>query len=474
MANRRSLARVGARIVVGLVGIAVAGGAIIAATILPLPTVTSTVPSATIAPIPAGQQRVCPGPLLDLAADSADPNSASAFGAATTVAATSDGTSSLTGLKPAGAGSQFGGPSVINVPAPSGSAAPLVAGAQVQNAQVEDLTGLAAASCNESTADSWLVAGSTDVGQTSLILLSNPTKVQASVNLTIYGESGKVSAPGARGILVDPGTQKIVPLSGIAPDVKAPVVHVQSTGGQVLATMQQSVVRGITPGGAELAGATAAPATKLTIPGVVVQTLSAITAAGSAEGSSDLAPALRVLVPGDKSASVSVGIQGEQGTEGGSTANATIQPGTVQEIPLDRVVDGTFTITVTSTRPVVVAARTSTTSAAGSDFAWFNAAGPLAESTMVAAPQGPGATLHLANQGTTDASVTVEGSAGSPQQVSIPAGQAAGVPLSGGSYTVSGHEGLFASVGYAGDGALSSFTIAPPGALAAPITVFPR
>jgi hypothetical protein len=477
MPSRRSLAHASVRVVAGLVGVAVAGACILAASWLPLPSYTSAVPSARVAPVPTDQQRVCPGPILQLAADSTDATSASAFGSPRVIFGSSSGAVDTRSLKAPddSAADRFGGPETLSLAAAAGQTAPpLIAGSQSQTAVQEDLAGLTAIGCGEATRSSWLVAGATDLGQSSLVLLNNPTAVQASVDLTVFSESGAVEAPGAQGILVDPGTQRAVALAGIAPNIKGPVVHVTSRGGSVLATMQQSVVRGLTPGGVELVSPTSAPARHQVISGLTVGDL--VAQAGAVEAYSDVLPALRVLAPGDKTANVRVGIVPEKGTVGGSSTQATVRAKTTQEIPLDRLVSGSFTVVIDSDEPVVVAARTSTTGASGDDFAWYAASRPLAGDTMIAVAAGPDARIHLANQAAKDATVSLRSTDGSvTNDVTVTANSAVGIPVRAGlMYTVTGATGLYASVSYSGNGLSSSFPIRPPGALASPITVYPR
>jgi hypothetical protein len=43
-----------------------------------------------------------------------------------------------------------------------------------------------------------------------------------------------------------------------------------------------------------------------------------------------------------------------------------------------------------------------------------------------------------------------------------------------GDYLLEGVEGLYGAVSYSGSGQLSSYPLNPPGALARPITVYPR
>ncbi|WP_308468157.1 DUF5719 family protein [Rathayibacter soli] len=477
MPSKRAFAHGSVRAVAGLVGIGVAAAAVIAATWLPLPSVTAAIPSQTVTPVPADQQRTCPGPLLELAADSTDATASSAFGSPASVFDASPGEAQTSSLKTPDdhLGGHFGAPKVVSVSAkPGESAAPLIAGAQSQTAVQEDLAGFAAAGCGDASRSSWLVAGASDLGQTSLVLLSNPTAVQASVNLSVYAESGEIQAPGAQGILVDAGSQRVIALAGIAPNVKAPVVHVESTGGSVVATLQQSVVRGLTPGGVELAAPTSAPAKHQVISGLVIAGLAA--QAGAVDGYADTMPALRVLVPGGKPATVRVGITPEKGTAGGTSTQATLQPKTAQELPLDNLVNGSFTVTVDADQPVVVAARVSTSGPAGNDFAWYAASDALVGDTMIAVAPGPGATVHLTNPTTTDATVSLHSTAGASEQtVTVAANSAVAVAVRTGlTYTLGGVKGLYASVSYGGSGLSSSFPVEPPGALASPIAVYPK
>lgn len=475
--------------VTGVVGLAVTAGVVAAALTLPLPSHTVGTPSVQVAPVPTAQQRVCPGPILALAADSRDAGSAASFGAPMTEsgaarakAGANNGGSPATidpqvsTLASGGSGRGKGSPLLLSVPADKGDGMPpLVAGAQSQKATQEDLAGFAAAGCRYGSGDSWLVGGASDLGETSLVLLTNPSAVAAQVDLGVYGESGRVQTPGGTGITVSAGTQKIVPLAGLAPSVAAPVVHVQTHGGRVLATMQQSLVDGIDPDGVELTGATGAPALRQQISGVMVRTLAALKASQSTDGYGRTMPAVRVLVPGTAPAHVSVGVVGETGTDSGDTFTATAKPGVVTEIALKGLTDGNYTATVTSDQPVVAAARTSTESTTGKDFAWFTSSAPLPAEFLVAVASGPGGTLHLFNSTKADARVTVTSPRGDREILTIDGGAAVGVNAnSAGVYGVAGAAGLVASVGYSGDGALSSFAIQPPPPTATPLTVYPR
>ncbi|WP_348786846.1 DUF5719 family protein [Leifsonia sp. NPDC080035] len=476
MADKRALAKIGVRALGGVIGIGVAVVAVAGASLLPLPSVAVDVPASTVHPVPADQQRVCPGPVLALAADAGQASRPAALGSPT-VAYGTDGPEVRTrGLQPdADTGSSDQAPTALTVSTPQGAEEPpLFAGAQVQDAVSEDLAGLAAAACSEPSADSWLSAGSTSLGQTSLVLLSNPTSVDATVSLTVYTESGLADAPGGTGITVPAGAQKVVPLAGLAPAAVAPVVHVQTTGGQVVATIQQSFEQGIQPRGVEQAGATGSPSRVQRIAGVTIATLAAVTAGQSAESVGVDFPAVRILVPGAEDAQVTIGAVGENGTAAGNSYAQTVKAGNVAEIPLGNLKDGSYTVTVNSSVPVVASVRTSVIGSKARDFAWFASSPTVSDKQLVAVPTGPSPVLHFANAGEKDVPVTVTPESGAPFTVTVPAEGGAKHAVKPGTYTVEGAKGLIASVSFAGDGLSSSFALEPPGPLAAPIDVYPR
>lgn len=486
MPTKRGLARISARAGTAVVGIAVAVATVSAAQFGAWPVVTNPPLSTVVSPQPGEQQRVCPGPLLALGEDSGEASAATSVGAAAVASgAKADASSSqwtepepvdIAAVDNAESGSD-GSPVLLSVPVLGSRATPpLVAGSQSQTAASETLGGFAAAACTEAVSESWLVGGSTDIGHTSLILLANPTTVVASVDVAVFGETGRVEAPGSTGILVQPAEQRIVSLAGLAPNLKSPVVQVVATGGQIAASLVESSVRGIDPGGAELIGPAAAPAADQAIPGVRITSTADPAVVTEAEEFSDETPSVRVLVPGATRAQVEVGVFSEDGQATGASQQVQLEPGVATEIPLTALTSGVYTVRLSSDEPLVAAARTSVTGTASRDFGWFVASQPLTRDFAVSVAPGPAPTLHLYNDESTDTTVNIRGEGGAPTEVTIAARQSAIVPLeSEGRYAVANNgSSLVASVGYSGDGILSSFAINPPGPLATPITVYSR
>ncbi len=477
--TRRGMLFVGARSLTGLIAIGLAVVAIVAATVTPGAIHEITPAALVVDPVPAAQQRVCPGPLLRLSDDSGqEATTATSVGFAATNFQATGGEAQFSNFtatdNPAGVT-----PVLLTLP-PSGgpdTARPALAGGQSQAIQTGDLVGFAATSCIEAARESWLVGGATDVGRTTLVTLSNPTPVMSTVDLTIYGEDGLVVAPGGEGIVVPPGAQRIFSLAGFAPGLISPVVRVVSVGGEVVANLQQSIVRTLAPGGVEIVQPTSEPATSATIPGVVVSGSEALVAAGANPGFEDLETVLRMFVPGQVDGVASVVVARDGGGPEGAEAVTEFTVDAIAleatEIPLSGLGDGSYTVTVTSTVPVVAAARSSVLTETGAaDFAWYAAAPTLDDTTLLSVPSGPSPMLHLANDSEADAAVTLSAGA-SETPLLVPAGATLAVGVQAGAdLSLSGARGLRATLTFTGPGAMSAFVLSPAGPPSPPVTVY--
>jgi hypothetical protein len=481
-ARRRLGARgalaVGARVLTGLVATAVAVAVVSAAGWLPLPSIAYQVPATSVTPVVTDQERVCAGPIMQLGTDNGDSATAvSSIGFPVLDFAASSGTADRRTLETTDDTAGVT-PFTITLPpdAANPQSIPLLSASQTQSLSGGDLVGLAAAECREASGDSWLVGGATTTGRTTLLTMSNPGAVVATVTVSIYTEKGVIAAAGADGISVPPGGQRILSLAGFAPDAVSPVIRVQSTGGQVVANLQTSVMRTLDPGGIDIVGTGTVPSTTTVIPGVVLSGMAALTANSAEDGNADLLPVLRLLAPGTESVKTRVTVSPETGTAKPTTINMTLSPEKVNEVPLGAFPDGTYTITVDSDAPVVAGARASTTGTTGAiDFAWFSSAALSAKKALVAVASGPSPTMHLSNPADEAVSVTVKAPGVPTQTVSIPAGRTVAVPVVGSTnYTVTSSVGLRIAVSYFGDGELASFGVTPSGPNSQPITVFPE
>ncbi|MGN8049759.1 DUF5719 family protein [Curtobacterium sp. 22159] len=448
------------------VAVVVAAGAVTAAHAIGTDAAPGEPAGKTVTPVPADAQRVCAGSALRLSDDAGnDATKASTVGSATVAAATTGSTVVRSGLE----ASSTGGSDPRLLTAPAGRTTPQVAGSSYQDVSSGDVVGVGAASCDDPSQSTWLVGGSTETGRTSLITLSNPTDVNATVDLSIYDASGAVSAPGTTGIVVAPNTQKVVPLSGLVSDQGSTVVHVESSGGQIVAHMQESVVRTLTPGGFDIVSGGAEPSTTQIIPGVV---LKGAEAAQRGDDTADAAPIVRLFVPGTEAARVTLGITTDDG--GGSTVNATAEPGVVTDVALDDFPDGRYSFTVTSTQPIVAGARTTTPTADGrTDLGWFASAEALGGSTITAVAPGDAQRLTIVNPTRKDAEVTIR-SNDAPQQVQVIAGatRTVTVPVSQ-EVRLTGTKGLVAGVTYSGADGIAGFPVRAATEVSTPVRVYP-
>ncbi|MCC9197956.1 DUF5719 family protein [Arthrobacter sp. zg-Y820] len=223
-----------------------------------------------------------------------------------------------------------------------------------------DLAGLAAANCQAPGNDMWITGARTTVGATAVLRLTNPSESAATVDLDVYGAKGRAEGTGTRGILIPPGATKSIVLAGLAANEPAVAVRVRSSGGPVTALVQQSILRGLTPGGVELIQPAAAASPQQVITGVRVQKPAATKKVAAQRGYDFVTPAVQVAVPGSTNAVVSVKVLGPRGElpiPGGGVF--TVAAGSVGQLPLDALAEGTYTVEVTADVAVVAGVSSS-------------------------------------------------------------------------------------------------------------------
>ncbi|SMH33448.1 hypothetical protein SAMN06295885_0866 [Rathayibacter oskolensis] len=451
------------RAIAGVTGLVIAAAAVVLPQLIPLPAVTRTAEGVVVAPVAADSTLVCGGDLID----ASEPRELRSFPGSGTAVWPRDATSSSAPLAEPDVATGGTGIDALSVPAESD---PTPGGATTQSIANESVSGLAAQGCAEPSADSWLVAGSTDVGLTSVLVLANASEVAATVDLALYGEQGPITATGATGIVVPAGSVRVLPLAGLAPDVVQPVIRMTARGGEVAATLQSSAIAGLAPEGVETSSPSAGADTITVISGFTVATPPADTASDDGSGGSGT-PVLRILAPGGEDTTVSIEVANEDPSGLGTSTQVVAAAGRVGEVPLTGLADGSYRITLRSDQPIVAAGRTTSTGPAGTDFAWF------ASGTATSVPFGVGNTgeagsrLHLANASDSSASVVIESDAGS-RTLEIGPFAAASTELGADSVVVSSDQPVQASVSISSDGRIASYPIVPPGPLSSPVTVY--
>ncbi len=450
--------------------VAAAGGIVAAAGLAPQPAGSRGIP-ATPASVPAGASiGVCPGParLLEGTEAGTDPQfspvSATARSVVTSAVLSAaggvlpasrlsalNGTPAVEIAKGGGQPAQEAGPQELKAGALNGHSVdgaavlgaealagqkPSAAGVMKYTATDGDLQGSAAANCTPPANDLWLAGASTTVGRTSVLVLSNASSTPATVSLELFGSKGQIQAPGSRGLLVAPGTTRSIVLAGLAPGEAQLSVHVRSAGGPVGAAIQQSVLRGLTPGGVDFIVPGAAPAARQVMTGLDIQDANGIAAVTGKDGFKDAGPALAITVPGPSDAVVEVklfGPDGQKALPGGGVVTA--KAGAVTEISLAGVPAGHYTVSTSSDVSFVAAARVTrgVNSEQASDVAWAASGVRLGSQHVVAVPQGGERTLVfgvLENRATISyAPITADGRIGAAATADVAGGTTTSITL---------------------------------------------
>lgn len=136
-----------------------------------------------------------------------------------------------------------------------GFASQAAAASQVERVGDGDIEGWAALTCGQPRADQWLLGGSTSLGASARLVLTNPAAAPTEATITLYGPLGEVESTV---VAVAPGDQQDRLLEGVASGVAALAVRVEATGPGVVASLQDSRLAGFQPAGVAWVGPTEA------------------------------------------------------------------------------------------------------------------------------------------------------------------------------------------------------------------------
>lgn len=326
------------------------------------------------------------------------------------------------------AGQDITAPTVLSVE-PLGEQHARAGAAMSYTASDGDLRGMAAANCLTPSNDFWLLGASTTVGASSVLNLYNASETPSTVDLELIGPKGAIQAAGSRGLLLAPGESRSWVLAGLAAGQESLAVHVSSSGGAVAGTIQQSVLRGLTPGGVELLQPGNGPGLREVVTGIEVQDAKVARQIRGQSGYENAAPALEVVVPGSGDATLEVRLFGPKGQvelPGGGVLTAA--GGSILSIPLDSLPAGTYSADISSNVSINAAARISRGTGTGKpvDFGWAPSSGRLGnEHLAVLPPAGSSKLSFTAPDGEAEISlrpVDAKGNIGAARKVAVPAG----------------------------------------------------
>ena len=268
----------------------------------------------------------------------------------------------------------------------------------VNNARIKGLVG---AACQKPSSEFWLVGGDTTTGRESLLLLTNPSKVDATVNLQVLSTEGELKISGLTAISVPHEDTVIIPISALAPKLSTFAVHVQSTGGALAGWLQQKAVRGTSAAGVDFIAPVADASENLVIPGFLVRGVKDAAALKKANPDfADLTNVLRVTNPGDAPAEITAQVTGSDSKTFGTVLQATIEPRSTIDLDIKGLADGDYAIFIKSSVKIFASAklnRTNKTASVVTDFVWLPSVSAEAGSRVINVPAAGISKLAIAN-----------------------------------------------------------------------------
>lgn len=314
---------------------------------------------------------------------------------------------------------------------PAAGEEPLLSGGGVWRADVGDFRGIAALPCLEPAREAWLVGGSTEIGHSAVLTVTNPSATPATLEAEAWGPLGAVTLTHVSGAVVAPGATETYLLEASASGLDRIAVRVSASGADVAVALLDTRLDGITPRGIDVVAPGRSPATDILIP--VVSLVEAADEADPASGASTLL----LANPGSDLAIAAVTLLGPEGpiTIPGAEA-VSVDPGAVYEITLAGLPAGNAAIQVTSDVPLLAAAQSVRVAAESGamERAWSASveptlsqtlaapgAGAVAAGSLVISAPGEAASVRLAPVGADGAALPVV-------DLSVPSGAVVSVP----------------------------------------------
>jgi len=234
-----------------------------------------------------------------------------------------------------------------------------------------DASGLAVTAC-PAPADRWWFSGvDTDAAATSRLDVTNPTSGLAVVDVLVYSSTGRIAAPGSRGIAIGPYGHRSLPLERLAPGVSDASLQVRTQRGQVVAAVHTARTDGVRPAGSEWIAPTTSPATDVLVnPGI----------AGRGDRT------LLITNPGAREALVQVQAFSANGAfRPSELTDLRVPPGSVLATTITELVDREGVALRLQSTVGVLAGVASTTATARQDFTVSGASLPLRTDPAVVA-----------------------------------------------------------------------------------------
>ena len=229
--------------------------------------------------------------------------------------------------------------------------------------------------CSSSQTEQWFVGGAADVTSKARLILVNSGLSSAIVDIEIWNEIG---AQPTKAVTIKANSYSEIGIDTLAPGSKAVVIKTLTRAGRVTCYMLDERGRGLRALGGDLINFAAKAEKEVFIPAIPH------TVRKDRNKTVELPHSLRILVPGEIDAHVTVTVYSTDGTFIPSgLENKLIKSGSVIALDLNPNMPASkFGVRIASDEPVVASVFSQTVAEGKSDFIWSTAAPALSKLTL--------------------------------------------------------------------------------------------
>jgi len=229
--------------------------------------------------------------------------------------------------------------------------------------------------CSSSQTEQWFVGGAADVTSKARLILVNSGLSSAIVDIEIWNEIG---AQPTKAVTIKANSYSEIGIDTLAPGSKAVVIKTLTRAGRVTCYMLDERGRGLRALGGDLINFAAKAEKEVFIPAIPHMVRK------DRNKTVELPHSLRILVPGEIDAHVTVTVYSTDGTFIPSgLENKLIKSGSVISLDLNPNMPASkFGVRIASDEPVVASVFSQTVAEGKSDFIWSTAAPALSKLTL--------------------------------------------------------------------------------------------
>lgn len=306
----------------------------------------------------------------------------------------------------------------------------LLVGNQISEVSEKRMAGLSSLNCAQPVNQGIFITGNNTVGTESLLIVSNPQQSETVVDLEVLG----FEQPAKEKLVLAPGEQKYLSLSGLAGDASVYGLRFRSSGGSVSVVMQQRAISGLQPTGLETSDWLTEPSPAGAFP--IVKVLGSQLSPEAALTQ----PTLRIYNPSQNPAKIAVSLFSSSNSK---KVNITVEPNQFLDTRLD-LSDGNWSARFESDTEVFAAVRNPVFGQAA-DFEWLYPANEIENSLQI--PLSRPGELHLVNPSSVEISYQIEGYG----QIQLAANERRTLDFSSEKILISGKE-IWAAVSFTNSG----------------------